>query len=280
MKALKDKVQPIRKEYIRDTIEHFCQMADIYERSIVGSAGAVVNVVNDIDLAVRSEQYTLEVIHNRLINILGEENCVINLGTKIGSYAVPIGGGKGGGIYGKVQVDLMFVSNLDWAEFIYYSPGNRSRYKGSVRAILLSAVAASICDVSRDFFSYDNSELIARAGWTIDPNVGMKRIFQIRPNKIHGSGYVKQMKNITPEELQELYPRNTFDHQQYVISDPRRVTELLFGWGTTPNHTDTAEKIIKLIKKRHTVAWHEHIFRIAQKRASQLDTPLPPELDY
>lgn len=276
MKALKDKVQPIHKKYIRDTIEHFCQMTGIYERSIVGSASAGIDVVNDIDLAVRSEQYTPEVIHNRLINVLGEENCVINLGTKIGSYAVSIGG-EGNGI-GKVQVDLMYVVNLDWAEFIYYSPGDKSKYKGSVRAILLGAIAASIWDTSRDFFDYDNGELITRVGWAIDPNIGMKRIFQVRPRTVHGDRWCKKMKNVTPEVIQEQYPRHEFDHQSYIISDPIRVTEMLFGWGTWSSHINTAEKIIELTKKRHSVAQYEKIFRIAQVRASHLDTKLPPEI--
>ncbi|KKM68686.1 hypothetical protein LCGC14_1458480, partial [marine sediment metagenome] len=269
MKALKDKVQSIFKADVEQTVRHFCHSAGLSTGSqhvrLIGSAGKTI-ISRDIDLAVSTNVYNSETIHGRLVDFLGKDLCVLNRGTKIGSYATPI---VGAFPPGKVQVDIMYVGNLDWAEFIYYSPGDESKYRGSVRAVLLGAVAASICDVSRDFFSYDNSELIARAGWTIDPNVGMKRIFQIRFNKIHDSGYVKQMKNITPEELQELYPHNTFDHQQYVISDPRRVTELLFGWGTIPNHIDTTEKIIELIKKRHTVAWHEnflfttseHIFR-------------------
>ncbi len=278
MKALNDKVQSIFKTDVEQTVHHFCHSAGLSTGSqhvrLVGSAGKTT-ISRDIDLAVNTNVYNSETIHGRLVDFLGKDLCVLNRGTKIGSYAIPI---VGAFPPGKVQVDVMYVGNLDWAEFIYYSPGDDSQYKGSVRAILLGAVAASIWDEGRDFFQYDDGELIARVGWAIDANVGMKRIFQLRHKKIHSSGYVKKMTTVTPEEIQEEYPRRTFDHRRYVVSDPVRVTEMLFGWGTFSWHINTTEETIELIKQRHTTAHSQKIFRIAQKRASQLDTPLPPEL--
>lgn len=276
MKALKDKVRSIHQYDVIETIENFCFLAHISSSTDVLPLGSTlkVEVCGDIDLAIDKNTYNPKHIHSHLIDCLGKDNCIFNSGTMIGSYAVPICGNK---LLGRVQVDLMFVNNIQWADFIYHSPGNQSKYKGAVRAILLGAVAASINDPERDYFEFtDNGELLIRVGWGINSNVGLKRMYQIRPKKVRGEGYVKKMKNVLPDEIKQLRPAIEFDDRQIIIDNPQTVTEILFGQGDYD--ITTSEKIIELIKKRHSTAQAQLIFDIAGERASQLQPPIPLEL--
>jgi hypothetical protein len=265
----------VPKESIEGFIEHISELSGIPIEDLhpVGSTGKV-ETSNDIDVAVDENKYTPFRIHDKIAKAIGEDYAVYNKGTRVGSYAIPVGGNY------RVKIDLMFVENVEWARFAYFSAGDKSKYKGAVRAILLSAVAASIEEPGVDAFHYIDGELIVRVGRGIDLGRGMKRLFQMRPHKKYGEGYIKSLKNVDPEEIRQMHPKLEFDDNDVVVTDPHEVVQILFGPGTRPSNVDTAEEVLDLIN-RFQPGKRKKILNIAKIRARELAKKgfeLPEEL--
>lgn len=111
----------------------------------IGSFGKK-ELMNDIDVAVLGD---FEYCSNQ-VKSSGLEYKILN-GFKQISFGFPFKNQI-------VQVDLMFSKNLDWSEFIYYSPNllkQESQYKGVYRNLLLN----SICKIETqnwiDEYSYE-----------------------------------------------------------------------------------------------------------------------------
>ncbi len=240
---------------------------------LVGSTGKAEST-GDIDLVIDENKHKPFLVHDRMSRSLSSSFATYNKGTRIGSYAVPIGDRF------RVQVDLMFTANVEWAQFAYFSAGEKSQYKGAVRAVLLAAVAASLDEKGVDTFHYDGEDLIVRVGRGIDMGVGMKRLFQMRSHKKYGEGYVKGLKKVTAEEIKKMYPKLEFDGTDLIIDDPSEVVKILFGPSTRPSNVDTVEEILDLIQ-RFPPGKQRKILDIAKIRAKQLASKgikLPKEL--
>lgn len=281
-KALRDvKVLRVRKDDIEPTLRYVSQISGIPfdDLHLIGSAGKG-ETSGDIDVAVDINLHTPFKIHDRMLRHLNVDDSktfgIYNKGTRVGSYAVPIRGIE----KGNVQVDLMFTDNIEWAQFAYFSAGENSKYKGAVRAVLLSAIAASLDETGTDAFHYDGDELIVRVGRGIDMGVGMKRLFQMRPHKKYGEGYVKGLKTVTPDDIKKIYPDLEFDGTDLIINNPSEVVKILFGSETRPSNVDTVEEILDLIQ-RFPNKKQRKILDIAKIRARQLSAKgikLPTEL--
>lgn len=277
--ALKSKnVVRINKNDIPATIKYVSKIAGIPSKEMypLGSVGKQ-DTSGDIDLAIDINGRNPEAIHDKMLKALGgEDHGVYNKGTKVGSYAVPIKGNSDK----LVQVDFMFTPSPQWAQFAYFSAGDKSKYKGQVRNLLLAGVAATLNEPGKDAFKYNtDGELIVRVGRGIDMNLGLKRLFQMRPKKKSGEGYVKSMKRVTPEEIKQTYPDLEFEGSNLVIDDPQEAVTVLFGKGVKPSDVDTAEDVLKLIK-RFPEDRQEKIFMVAKNRAREYQgkVALPPEL--
>jgi hypothetical protein len=266
----------IERKFIPHVIEYVSHLTGIPKNELhpLGSTGKN-SESGDIDIGIDAGKYLPDQIHQRLQTRLGPDKHYYNHGTKIHSYAVPIvqkSGDEFVHVGGTVQVDFIFVPNLDWAKFSYHSEGTsgqQTSYKGAVRTILLKAVAASINEKGIDMSVYDptTNELIIRVGRTFDLSNGLRRIFQIRPERRKGSGgtYLGSMKTVhTIEEMQPVldaikkrYP-GQFDNirldvkdHEIVIHDPLKALRMMFpGKPLQPNEVATAEQVLDLIKTR------------------------------
>jgi hypothetical protein len=272
------KVVGITRDEVEPTLRYVSRLANIplEDFHYVGSTGKA-EYSGDIDVAIDENRFTPFKIHDRLSKQLGSENAVFNKGTNIGSYAVPIAGNESDE---KVQVDIMFVDNIDWAKFSYFSAGDKSKYKGAVRAVLLSAVAASLEEPGIDAFHYVDGELIVRVGRGIDMAKGLKRLFQMRTHRKYGEGYVKALKNVSPDEIKRYHSDLEFDGDDVIIDDPLQVVQILFGEGTRPSNVDTAEEVLDLISK-FPQKRRNKILNIARIRGRQLASKgiaLPEEI--
>lgn len=276
-KALSSKnVTRIAKEDIPATIKYVSKISGVPIKDLypIGSVGKT-DTSGDIDLAVDITNHHPQHVHERMLKALGGDDFgKYNDGIKTGNYAVPIQGQKDK----LVQVDLMYVKNPKWAQFAYFSAGDRSKYKGAVRNILMSSVAATLDEKGKDVFHYDGDDLIVRVGRGIDMNLGLKRLFQMRSKKKTGEGYVKTHQRVTPEEIRAAYPDLEFEGSNLIIDDPQEVVTVLFGPDIKPSHVDTAEELLELIK-RFPKARQDKIFEIARKRFRQHvgKIALPPE---
>lgn len=270
-------VTRIKQKDITATIKHISQLADIPVKDLhpVGSVGKVDDS-GDIDLAIDSHSFDPETVHKLLMSKLDGQG-TFNKSTNVASYAIPINGDENNG---KVQVDLMFTPNVEWAKFAYHSEGSNSKYKGAVRAILLSAVAAALNEPGTDHFEYDGEELVIRAGRTVELSQGLRRIFQFRPKRKDGTGYTKTMKSVSIDEFKEMFPSVEVKGGQVIIDDPAKVVKMLFGGNTTPADVRSAEQVLRLIKKKFDQETQDKIFSIAAKRSESVvnKMKLPPEI--
>lgn len=277
-KALSDLgISRIKREDIPSTINHFCELASISKEDlhVIGSTEKLATS-GDIDLAIDSNRFNPEHIDAmmRSKGIVGK----YNKGLQVASYAIPIKGDKNNGL---VQVDLMFSPNVEWAKFAYHSPGEGSRFKGAVRTVLLSAVAAILNEPGTDHFDYDGGELVTRAGRTLHLPTGLKRIFQYRPRNTAGDGYLMSMKNIEVDDFKKMYPNVELRGGRMNVDDPQKVIKILFGSGVTPKDVESAEQVIHLIKKKFSKQDQDQIFKIAAKRLKDLrgKARLPQEIE-
>ena len=219
------------------------------------------SVSGDVDLGVDESAIKRETAVNKMAKAFGD-------GKKVGpdqvSFSVPYGGNK------NAQVDLMFGSNMDWLQFAYYADPE-SKYKGAVRTILLTSVAAALNEPGTDHFEYDEGgELVIRAGRTVELTKGMKRIFQYRPKKAKGEGYLKTMKSIPIDKFKDMFPEAEIEGDNVIIDNPKTVVQILFGKDTLPDDVRSAEQVLNLIKTRFNAAQQEKIFKVAKARVKGL----------
>jgi len=297
----------IERRFIPHVIEYISHLSGIPKADLhpLGSTGKN-HESGDIDIGIDSGKYLPDDIHTRMSKRIGPDKHYYNHGTKIHSYAVPIVkkvGNEFVEIGGHVQVDFIFTPRLGWAKFAYHSEGTtgqQTSYKGAVRTILLKAVAASIEEKGVDMHVSDpkSGDLIIRVGRTFDLTNGLRRIFQIRPERKKTNGedvYLKSMKTVhTIEELQpaldglkKRYP-GQFDNikldikdHEIVIHEPEKVLRMMFpGAPVTPNQVATAEGVLELIQQRFLPEEQVKIFTKAKDAMEDLrGTMRTPDID-
>lgn len=278
-KALADiGVRRIKKGDILPTIKHVSDVTGIPEEDLhqLGSVGKTESS-GDIDLGVDVNKFNAEHI-DALLKSKGIAGSY-NKGNKVGSYAFPI---KGDPENGYVQVDFMYTTNPEWAKFSYFSAGEGSRYKGVVRTVLINSVAAILEEPGVDYFEYlPKGELSVRVGRSLDLSSGLKRLYQYRPKKISGEGYLKSMKSVSPEDFKKMFPHVQVKGGKSLIDDPEKVLKVLFGRGTTSKDVESAEQVIHLIKQKFTREQQAKIFRVAASRLRDKkgQIRLPPEIE-
>ena len=201
-----------------------------------------------------------------------------NKGNMIGSYLVPI---EGDASNGSVQVDLMFVPSIPWAKFSYFSPGDKSEYKGSVRTCLLMGIAAAFEHPEYTYFKNEAGLLTFRCGLTFDLNEGLRTIYQCRKTNKNGD-YLSTLKTIEYEEALEKFPSELKKIEPIKITSPERAMWTLFLNDETffPFDFDTAEDVIGIIKNVFDEEHQERVFKFASLRAYGIKdkTTLPPEI--
>lgn len=181
-------------------------------------------------------------------------------GANVLSYAVPVGGDK------RVQVDLMFVPDVEWAKFSYHSePG--SKFKGSIRNLLIYALVLNTMEKGKDLRIKDaDGNDVVRASRSFQLDTGVHRTFKVAPMRKDGKGRTKSAVKTTPDEVEkvarELGSKETFSKEEDIIRDPGRFAKMLLGpKGTAEMLKTSAENLIATIKKMRDD--HKQIFKDA-----------------
>ena len=177
------------------------------------------------------------------------------------SFGFPITN-KDGQQSGKlVQIDLFLVSNLPWANWIYYGPGEaESKLKGFYRNILLGEVAKQ---VSVTVTKKQGAEEVERKRLLFNFSQGLMKAVQSRKGK---KSLLKNFKTITRE---------------LVSADPKEVAEMLFGKGTSPESLLTFEQVYAAINSRSFPFKNKKndIFRETKKGLVRMGVPIPDVLE-
>ena len=246
-------------------------------KDLLGSTGLTLlgkkKDSGDIDIAFSLEDSDVDHINAKMLKAVGGEGAY-NAGTKVGSYAVPVNGKK-------VQVDLMFVKNKDWAKFMYHSAeGNGSAYPGAVRNIILFTALAHTQVPGKDFVLRDDEgKPIARASKSIVMDTGMKRLFKMSKINPKTGKYNKGIDTVTPEELEahlkKIGKSIKFSKEIEHTDNPDEIAEYIFGAGVKANDLMTAEDVIRHIKKLKNAPT---IISAAKSELARLKLPVPKEL--
>ena len=225
----------------------------------------------DIDIAFSLSDADPETIDKKMRTATNNEGAY-NKGTRVGSYAVPVNGKK-------VQVDLMFVNDKNWAKFMYHSSqGNGSKYPGAIRNILIFTALTKRQTPGEDFVLRDaEGNVLARASRSIKMDVGMERLFKVA--KKTKNGYSKTLEKVDPQQLsaflKELGKDIKFKGDPDITSDPSTIVQFIFGKGVQPKDVMTAEQVINLIKKQKDSA---EIIKACVSELTRLKMEIPEEL--
>lgn len=227
----------------------------------------------DIDIALSAKEYNALEINKKMLNLCNNEG-EYNAGTKVGSYAVPLNNKK-------VQVDLMFVSDKVWAKWVYSSSvGDKSKYPGAVRNIILFTALAHTQKDGEDFvIRDDDNKAIIRASKSITMDNGMKRLFKMAKKNKKTGELNKSIETVTPEEielrLKELGKNIKFSKETDFTNNPDDIAKHIFGEGVKANNLLTAEDVILQIKKLPNA---NKILQACKKELQRINLTVPEEL--
>ena len=222
------------------------KMGDEY--IVIGSIGkkkSPDDTSGDLDIGYDAEKFSVsngitkkecsafvnQRIEENLDEILGFQTEIKYMkGLNIVTIGWPIGGEEKNGI---VQLDLIPLTSIEWADFIYYSPDyktDESKYKSAHRNWLLAAILSERKEViERDadgeIMDYDTPVLILSDGlfWHKKSYRG-----KIKP----------RLKNAAKIEGSE----------RFVTSDPQEFIDFALGRGYTVNDVKTFEDVLKIIE--------------------------------
>lgn len=151
-------------------------------------------------------------------------------GLNIVSIGWPIGGDFSNGI---VQLDLIPVSDVNWAKFIYYSPDQKkgeSKYKSAHRNWLFSAILRSMREV-------------------IKTNEKGEVMEYITPVIRLSEGLFKNRKSFEGKRVERLARAKKIPgSEKFITSDPVEFLEFVFGKKIDPDRVKTVEDVIRILK--------------------------------
>jgi hypothetical protein len=246
--------RPIKESEVEKTIQHMREVLfpligdGEFEKDflLIGSIGkkkSPSDTSGDIDLGIAQEflaqkfgisadqslQFLYDKLSSELPAILGyEPDMKLMKGINVLSIAWPI---EGDTENGTVQLDLIPISNMDWAKFIFYSPDyrkNESKYKSAHRNWLFQAILSALKNVTkRD----ENGDIVDFDTYALRLNDGIYK------NKKTFQGATKRLKR----------PDTVKGQSVFVTRDPQELLDLMFGGGVKPDNVKTFEEVWNIV---------------------------------
>ena len=133
---------------------------------------------------------------------------------------------------GSVQLDLIPISDMDWANFIFYSPDYRkdeSKYKSAHRNWLFQAILSSLKNVTR---KDDSGQIMDYDSYALRLSEGIYK------NKKTYQGVTKRLSR--PETVKGT-------SSEFITRDPQQAINLMFGPKVKPDDVKTFEDAWTLV---------------------------------
>lgn len=247
------------------------------EDRLLGSARLTYKGVQkdsgDVDIAMNEKEIDREDVIEKMTFATGNKPHVTGGSTY--SFAVPVQNNR------KVQVDLMFVPNVEWAKFSHYA-SEHSAHKSGVRNELLHSALKFSMEPDKDLRVKDSAgNDIVRASRAYKLDKGVERIFKVAPKRKDGKGRVKSVVQATPDEVQgtldDIGHSGKFSPNADTIQDPDVFAKLLFGQNVRGKDLMSTEQLIRLIKK-YKPNDADKIFKDAVRGIKRLNFNIPDEL--
>lgn len=244
--------------------------------NLIGSTNATLAGTKkdsgDIDIAVDETRYDRDEIIQKMMDATAQGE-THRAGNGVFSFAVPVPGNR------KVQVDLMMVPSGKWAKWSFHSDPN-SRYKGAVRSLLFVNVMKQIFEPGKDLEIQEDGETVVRVRRSFKADVGLERLFKVRPLRKDGKGRTKSLAKTdaagVQAELDRMGRDDKFDPNPDPITDPDKAAGLMFGKGVKAKDIMSVEQVIALIKRRKDAST---ILRNTMADLKEMGLEVPPELE-
>lgn len=274
---------PLHMENFKSTINN------IYEKllplfnltytdiKILGSGGKknVGDTHGDIDLALPISEIlkrnNLDTFENIITFIISQSKKISKevkymKGSNIISLAWPIYNmnKKQANLY--VQVDLMLVDDVDWADWTYHSPYYyESKWKGLYRNFILFAVARQVeyKTIKKQRLKDGNIIDTEWEKYTIDMTKGLYKVLQTNISK--SGNIVKAHRTLEKE---------------FITKDLYKAMEILFGNYFKPSDISSFENILKCINNKKFLYYDkkDEILKKATKDLLDSGLPIPEQL--
>lgn len=246
----------ILRDQIKPTLKNLSAVLKIpvqeLEQNLLGSTGQTESS-GDIDIAIDSSKYDFDSISKRCIDKVGQKHVKFLKGFDSIHLLFPIAGTK----QEQVQIDLFVSENTNWTKFFFHSPGDRSKYKGVQRTLLISSVISATNQTK-----VDEGELVSREGWVMVPKKG-----------------VQYQRRFRVKNKQGIYNKTfRIKRSEKFISDPHKVITKFFGKDVKQENLDSFESTLNIIKSSKNEQEQQLIFEIFKKRLGDSGNIIPEEV--
>jgi len=166
-----------------------------------GESSGDIDIALDLNVLVKKHKLkSIDDIYatmNKILSPLFPE-VHINKGLAVMAVAFPIANVDGKQKGENVQLDLMFVEDMDFAKFAYWSPLHyESKYKSAYRNILMNAIAAFVDEKVLERGDFEGEDVPVKwSKYVFDIRTGFKKIIKSRIGK---KGILKNSKTIDVE---------------------------------------------------------------------------------
>jgi hypothetical protein len=165
------------------------------------------------------------------------------------------------------------------------SEGDKSKYPGAVRNIMLMTLTSKLLKPNMDFVVRDDEgNIIAKASKSLKLNVGLERLFKVAKKREDGNGRVKSLDKVDPDvlekELEEIKPEliGKFSKNPDIVNDPDEIAKYLFGKNAKATDIMTAEQVAEQINKKFSGDKLLKIKEAIKEQLKKSNFPVPSEL--
>ena len=207
----------------------------------------------DIDIAINLE--TKEELNELIDKVFPNVEKNPNTTPAIVSISYPY---NKEGKSGNAQVDFMIVKNMDFAKFFYHSPNfknNESKFKGSVRAKMLSILVSSIPveDAKDEYF---------------EDGVTVKKHWKYTFNT---EGVFRQLLDYTGKKGPLKNPKKIKEFEKLISNDPENCIKFIFGDKGKIEDCNSAESIWKAVHDPNKFKFQDVVKKIEDRWFNEIE---------
>lgn len=159
---------------------------------------------------------------------------------------------------GNAQVDFMIVKDIDFAKFFYHSPNfknNESKFKGAVRAKMLSIIVSSIpVEDAKDEYFEDGKTVKKHWKYTFNTE-----------------GVFKQLLDYTGKKGPLKNPKKVKEFEKLIYNDPENCVKFIFGDNGKIEDCNSAESLWKAIHDKNKFKFQDVVKKIEDRWFNEIE---------
>lgn len=159
---------------------------------------------------------------------------------------------------GNAQVDFMIAKDIDFAKFFYHSPdfkNNESKFKGSVRAKMLSIIVSCIpVEDAKDEYFEDGTTVKKHWKYTFNTE-----------------GVFRQLLDYTGKKGPLKNPKKVKEFEKLIANDPDNCVKFIFGENGKIEDCNSVESLWKAIHDKNKFKFQDVITKIEDRLFDEIE---------